>query len=108
MAISYLFGRERKDYKDMLKPLKSYLLTKKLHDQFVEKYGTCRCHDLQKLLIGRTFNLLDRTEFEEATKSDMMKPCSKIVGMTASLASRIILEQLKEEKAKKPPGLSQE
>ena len=107
MVISYLFGRERKDCKDMLKPMKSYLLAKKLHDQFVEKYGTCRCHDLQKSLMGRTFNLLDRTELEEATKSDMIKHCSRVVGTTANLATRIILEEREEEKAKKPAGLSQ-
>ena len=106
MVISYLFGRERKDCKDMLKPMKSYLLAKKLHDQFVEKYGTCRCHDLQKSLMGRTFNLLDRTEFEEAAKSDMMKHCSKVVGTTAQLATSIILREREKEKVKKPDGLS--
>jgi C_GCAxxG_C_C family probable redox protein len=102
MVISYLFGRERKDFKDMFKPMKSYLLTKKLHDQFVEKYGACRCHDLQKSLMGRTFNLLDKTEFEEAIKSDMMKHCSNVVGTTAQLATNIILEEREKAKAKKP------
>ena len=106
MVISYLFGRERKDFKDMFKPMKSYLLAKKLHDQFVEKYGTCRCHDLQKSLMGRTFNLLDKTEFEEATKSDVVQYCSTIVGRTAELTTRIILGQWKKERAKKRTGLS--
>jgi C_GCAxxG_C_C family probable redox protein len=106
MVISYLFGRERKDFKDMFKPMKSYLLAKKLHDQFAEKYGTCRCHDLQKSLIGRTFNLLDRTEFEEAIRSDMKEYCSKVVGTTAKLATTIILEEQEKEKAKKHTGLS--
>jgi C_GCAxxG_C_C family probable redox protein len=104
MVISYLFGRERKDCKDMLKPMKSYLLAKKLHDQFVEKYGTCRCYDLQKSLMGRTFNLLDRTEFEEAAKSGMVQYCSKVVGTTAELATKVILEQWEKEKAKKLTG----
>ena len=39
IVIGYLFGRERKDFADMMKPLKSYILSKKLHDEFVEKYG---------------------------------------------------------------------
>lgn len=101
MVISYLFGRERKDFKDMFKPMKSYLLAKKLHDQFVEKYDTCRCYNLQESLMGRTFNLLDRTEFEEAIKFDMMKYCSKVVGTAAKLATKIILEQWEKEKTKK-------
>jgi C_GCAxxG_C_C family probable redox protein len=93
MVISYLFGRERKDFKDMLKPIKSYLLVKKLHDQFVEKYGTCRCSELQKSLMGRTFNLLDRKEFKEAVEFGMMNYCSKIVGTAARLATMIILDE---------------
>jgi len=100
MAISYLFGRERKDFKDMFKPMKSYLLAKKLHDQFVEKYGTCRCYNLQESLMGRTFNLMDKTEFEEAIKFDMMKYCSKVVGTAAKLATTIILEEWEREKEK--------
>jgi C_GCAxxG_C_C family probable redox protein len=101
MVISYLFGRERKDFKDMFKPMKSYLLAKKLHDQFVEKYGTCRCYDLQESLMGRTFNLLDRTQFEEAIEFDMMKYCSKVVGTAAKLATKIILEAREKEKTGK-------
>jgi C_GCAxxG_C_C family probable redox protein len=98
MVISYLFGRERKDFKDMFKPMKSYLLAKKLHDQFVEKYGACRCYDLQESLMGRTFNLLDKTDFEDAIKFDMVKHCAKVVGIAAKLATEIILEELEKEK----------
>jgi len=97
MVISYLFGRERKDFEDMLKPMKSYLLVKKLHDQFAEKYGTCRCSELQKSLMGRTFNLLDRKEFEEAIEFGMINYCSKVVGTAARLATMIILDELEKK-----------
>lgn len=93
MVISYLFGRKQKDIKDMFKPMKSYLLVKKLHDRFLERYGTCRCHDVQDSLIGRTFNLLDKKEFQEAIEFDMVKHCSKVVGTTAKFATMIILEE---------------
>jgi len=93
MVISYLFGRERKDFEDMLKPMKSYLLVKKLHDQFVEKYGTCRCSELQKSLMGRTFNLLDKKEFKEALEFGMVNYCSKVAGTAARLATMIILDE---------------
>lgn len=98
MVISYLFGRERKDFEDMFKPLKSYLLARKLHDQFVEKYGTCRCYDLQESLMGRTFNLLDNKEFVEAIEFGMLEHCSKVVGTAAKLATKIILEEWEKEK----------
>jgi C_GCAxxG_C_C family probable redox protein len=96
MVIGYLFGRDRANFKDMFKPMKSYLLTKKLHDAFLGKYGTCRCHDLQNSLMGRTFNLLDKKEFQEAIESGMVKHCSKVVGNAAKLATMIILEEWEE------------
>jgi C_GCAxxG_C_C family probable redox protein len=93
MVIGYLFGRERKEFSDMMKPMKSYMLSKKLHDQFVEKYGSCRCYDIQKSLMGRTFNLYDPEEYKEAMKLGMMDYCSEVVGNAAKLATKIILEE---------------
>ena len=95
MVIGYLFGREKKDFKDPMKPMKSYSLVKKLHDRFVEKYGTCRCYNIQESLCGRTFNLWDPQEMQEAFKSGMVEHCSKLVGATAKLATEIILEEKK-------------
>lgn len=97
MVISYLVGRERKDFSNMLKAAKSYYMVKELHDQFVKEYGTCRCHDLQQSLIGRTFDLWDQAQLAEAMKSGMLDHCSKVVGTAARLATRIILEQQSQE-----------
>ncbi|MFW9785603.1 MAG: C-GCAxxG-C-C family protein [Candidatus Heimdallarchaeota archaeon] len=92
MAISYLFGRDYKDFGDMYKPMESYRLVKKLHDQYVKKYGNCRCHDVQESLIGRTYNLWDPKDLKEAFQSGMMEQCSKLVGNVAKMATEIILE----------------
>ena len=93
LAIGYLFGRERRDFSDMMKPMRSYLLVKELHDAFVEKYGTCRCADLQTSLMGRRFNLLSPKQFKAAMEFGMMDYCSKVVGSAAQMAKRIILEE---------------
>ena len=93
LAIGYVFGRERQDFSDMLKPLQSYLLCKRLHDEFVAKYGTCRCYDIQTRLMGRTFNLYDPGELQEAREFGMFDHCSDLVGETARLVVRIILEE---------------
>jgi len=97
-VISWLYPREKKNFKDMLAPMKAYGLVKKLHDQFVEKYGTCRCYDIQKRLMGRTYNLWDQKELNEAFTSGMMEHCSKVVGNAAKLAVEIILEARELEK----------
>jgi C_GCAxxG_C_C family probable redox protein len=92
MVISYLFGREHKDFKDMYKPLKSYKLVKELHDKYVSIYGSCRCFDVQQKLMGRTYNLWNEKEFEEAASSGMMNYSSDVVGNVAKMAVQIILD----------------
>ncbi|MFX1311880.1 MAG: C-GCAxxG-C-C family protein, partial [Promethearchaeota archaeon] len=91
MVIGYLFGRERKDFQDMYKPLKSYSLVKELHDKYVKEYSSCRCYNVQESFMGRTFNLWDEKEMKEAFDSGMMEHCSKLVGNVAKLATEIIL-----------------
>ena len=91
MVVGYLFGRDREDFKDMYKPMKSYTLVKKLHDKYVRQYGSCRCYDVQKKSMGRTFNLWNEDEMKEAFKSGMMEHCSTLVGNVARLATELIL-----------------
>ena len=100
MAISYLYGRKKEDFPKMMKLLKANILSKQLHDEFVEKYGTCRCVDIQKKLVGRFFNLYDPAEMEAAVKAGMMDKCSTLVGETARMATKIILEEREREASK--------
>jgi C_GCAxxG_C_C family probable redox protein len=93
MVIGFLFGRDREHFDDVMRPMKSYHLVKELHDQYVEKYGTCRCYDVQKALMGRTYNLWDPEEMKEAYRSGMMGHCSKVVGTMAQQAVELILTQ---------------
>ena len=99
MVIGYVFGRERKDFADMMKPMRSYILSKRLHDEFVEKYGSCRCYDVQEKLMGRTYNLYDPDELREAFSTGMLDHCSRLVGEMASLATRLILEEKAKDSA---------
>ena len=98
MAISYFFGRSREDIGRMGKQIKALLLAKKLHAEFVEKFSTCRCADIQKKQFGRFFNLYDMEEMKAALKAGMPEKCSSLVGETARIALKIILE---EQEAKK-------
>lgn len=92
MVIGYLFGREKKDFQDIRKPMKSYSLVKQLHDEYIKKYGACRCYDVQEKGLGRTYNLWDPMEMKVAFKSGMMEYCSTVVGTVAQIATEIILE----------------
>lgn len=92
MAISYLFGRERKDFADMMASMDSYLMVKSLHDRFVETFGHCRCHDLQHSLMGRTYNFYDPRDLQQAFADNMVAHCSQVVGTAAAMAAEIILD----------------
>jgi len=93
MVIGRLFGRERKDHQDMMKPMQSYLMCKELLGDFVEQYGSCRCYDIQEKLMGRTYNMYDPEQLQEAFKSGMMDHCSGVVGRAARKAAEMILRE---------------
>jgi C_GCAxxG_C_C family probable redox protein len=93
MVFGLLFGRERKDHEDMMKPLQSYLMCKELHDDFIAKYGSCRCDDIQMKLMGRTYDMYDPVQMQEAFKSDMIDHCSKVVADAARKAAEMIVAE---------------
>ena len=98
LAIGYLFGRNKEDFGDIRKLVKANLLSKKLHDRFVEKYGTCRCVDLQNSFFGRFYNLYDPDEMKAAIAAGMFETCSSVVGEVARMTTEIILEAREREK----------
>lgn len=93
MVFCLVRGRERKDHEDMMKPMKSYLMCKELHGDFVERYGSCRCYDIQEKLMGRTYNMYDPEQLQEAFKTGMIDHCSKVVGRAARKAAEMILSE---------------
>lgn len=101
MAIGYFFGRSAADSGKIMKQVRACRLAKNLHDTFVEKYGACRCSDLQCSLVGRFYNLYDPDEMKAATAAGMPEKCAALVGETARMAVRIILEEREQEAQKK-------
>ena len=72
------------------KILKHDLVTN--YGEYLKNYGTCRCHDVQMKLVGKTYDLWNAKELQEAFSSGMLEKCSEVVGNTAKIATRIILE----------------
>lgn len=92
MVIGLLFGRERKDFADPMKPMKSYLLARELHGDFLARYGSCRCHDIQKKLMGRTYNLMDPVDLDAAVSGGMIDHCSRVVGEGARKTVELVMK----------------
>ena len=91
IALSYKYGRERKDF-HRSRGMKSYVMTKKLYDRFVKEFGSCICRDVQKRIMGRSFDLWDAGDYKkfEAAGGHRDK-CPDVAGKVARWVSEIIL-----------------
>ncbi|MGA1821268.1 MAG: C-GCAxxG-C-C family protein [Thermoplasmatota archaeon] len=93
MAIGYFFGRPVDGFGREREFRTSYKLSMKLYDRFVEEYGSPLCPDVQKGLMGRSFDLRTREgniEFDEAGGHD--DRCPSVVGNTARWTAEILLD----------------
>jgi C_GCAxxG_C_C family probable redox protein len=93
MVIGLIFGRDRQNHRDVMKPMQSYLLCKELHEEVVREYGSCRCHDIQQRIMGSTYDLLDPGQLEEAMQEGMLEHCARVVGRTTKKAAELILRE---------------
>jgi C_GCAxxG_C_C family probable redox protein len=92
MIISSKFGRERNNFKD---PegirYKTRELALKLHNKFIEAYGTNICAEIQKKLFGRHYNFLDPAEFEAFEKAGgHVDKCTSVIGNATRWTVEII------------------
>ncbi len=103
MAISYFFGRSRENFRDPeQKRFITYRLAREFYFSFKEKLGAARCHDIQKSLLGKTFDLLNPKDWEEFLNlGGHTEKCPMVVGSAAKLAVELILKKMKEEEVKK-------
>jgi C_GCAxxG_C_C family probable redox protein len=93
LAISYAFGRNRADFQRRGKMMNALLLSRELQKRVKEKYGTCRCHDIQTNLYGRFFDFLEPGEMEAALKAGVLEKCSTLAGEVARITVELIMEQ---------------
>jgi len=89
-----IVGRERNDFKDEAKVrLKTHDLAKRLHDKFIEEYGSVVCQNIQTKTMGRSYYLIDPDEYKkflDAGAHDIY--CPDVVGKAAKWAAEILLE----------------
>jgi len=103
MVISYKYGRGSRGFKSLKADHdvfgKSAILTKKLRDKFIKKYGSVICRDIQKKVLGKSFKLIkgkgdnitiDLDEFEKADGHGE-KGCPTVVGNAAKWTVEILL-----------------
>lgn len=92
MALCCKYGRTRENFAKG-RYLKSYQLGKRLHDRFVQEYGSCICREVQEKIFGRSFNLWDAKDYQEFERAGGHKDkCPTITGNVAMWVAEILLE----------------
>lgn len=91
MVISSLRGRDR-EHLTTGKYGKCYELSRQIVSKYEEKYGSCLCHEVQKKVFGRSFDLWDREQYRdfEAAGGHRDK-CPEVVGTAARWVAELIV-----------------
>ncbi len=95
MSFGILYPRTRETFDDAREnKYRVFDLTQRLIARFRQTFGAVRCHDLHACLLGRPFDLCDRSEraaFEAAGAHEVH--CVNLVGLAARWAVELIGEE---------------
>ncbi len=96
MVMSTFFGRIRDKFDgDREEKYCSFGMAVKLHDKFMEEFGTITCKEIHKLLFGRYFDLWNPDEKQEFENMGAHKDkCTTVVAKASAWATELILEEL--------------
>jgi len=96
MALGALIGRTYQEFTEGEKKRLVFKYTKLLYDKFMKEYGSPLCRDVQTKLFGRSYNLMDKKEYEAFEKAGAhVDKCPSVAGNTARWTAEIILTELK-------------
>ncbi len=95
MVLSQLCGRQLSDLEDRSrKRFQAYHLGAEFLKRFTAEVGSTICQDIQKLKMGRSFNLLDPSDWNEfERRGGHENHCPDVVGRAARIVVQMILEQ---------------
>jgi len=87
-------GKDPDDLKASKKSRKQKILVKKLHDKFIESYGTVICSGIQRKLYGRPYYLADRDELKKFYEAGGHSwGCTSVCGNSAKWTVEIMEEE---------------
>jgi hypothetical protein len=93
MALSFFFGRPRDGFgKGHFS--RSYKLAKRLQDRFVAEYGSTLCPDVQTRLMGRSFDLWSKEDYQRFEEAGAhADKCTSVSGNMARWTAELLLEE---------------
>jgi len=93
MLLSTFIGREYDNFADPDKiRFKSFKLAKKLLERFKEEYGSGICYDIQKKIMGRSYNLWNKKDYNDfIAAGGHNDKCPLVCGKAAKWVVEILL-----------------
>ena len=94
MFLASLRGRDRENFADGTRAREAMRIAIKLHDRFIEEYGSVNCHPIHQKLMGRPFYIIDPDEmrkFDEAGAHTTK--CTEVVGKASAWVAEIALDE---------------
>jgi C_GCAxxG_C_C family probable redox protein len=95
MVLSQLYGRSLGNIDDPEKKrFDAYRLGAEFANRFIDEMGSLICGEIQKKKMGRSFNLLDREDWNEFEKlGGHRNHCPDVVGVAARIVVQMIMER---------------
>lgn len=86
LALSLYLGRDYENFADPARVrFKTFDFVKTFHGYFLEEFGTSTCYEIQKKLMGRSYNLRDEDEYNQFLKAGGHEDkCPKVCGFAAA------------------------
>ena len=101
MAIGLFFARKRENFDgDRQEKYMNFKLVQKLHDRFIQEYGSITCGDIHACKYGKSYDLSNKEDaraFEEKGAHGE-KGCTQVVGKAAQWTVEIIADEMIERK----------
>ncbi len=91
MAIGLVFGRSKiEDGEALSKCLRP---ARMFYRRFQQQYGSCICRDLQKIALGRSFDMTKKEDYEAFRAAGAYEKCAVFAGGAARIAADLILRK---------------
>ena len=92
MAIGLVLGRE--DLADIQAYRDTMAASYQMYERFKEEMGSTACFEIQKKLLGRSFDFKRDEDAEEWYKAGGLEKCPLVCGIAARIAADIIIDLL--------------
>lgn len=95
LIIGYHVGRERDNFADLEQiRMETFRLVKKLHQRFIDEFGTVTCSEIHTRIMGRPFYIEDPDEFQKFEDAGAhTDKCTRVVALAAKWSTDILAEE---------------